>query len=269
MLIVKIGGGKQIRWDYICEDLKVLIDSGEKLIIVHGASEIRDEIAQKMGSPTRTVISPSGFSSVYTDKTALDIFLMAYCGLANKTIVAQMQLFGINALGLSGVDGMLWQAKAKTNLMILEDGKTKLIKDNLTGKVEKINTELIHLLMQNDYVPVICAPAISYESQIVNTDNDMATAVMAGALGAKKVIYLFEASGLMKDLKNPDSIIRNLSRSQIDEHMSFAQGRMKKKMMGASKALDLGVKQVFFGDGRIEKPITNALTGKGTIINLK
>jgi len=236
-------------------------------VIVHGASELRDEIAIKMGVPSQTVTSPSGISSVYTDQAALDIFLMSYAGVANKTIVAQMQSNGINALGLSGVDGRLWEAQAKPNMMVQEEGKKRLIRDNRTGRVEKVNVSLIHLLLENGYVPVISAPAISYDSQIVNTDNDWATAVMAGALCAKSVVYLFEAQGLMKDIHDSSSVIPTIDKNGLDSFMKFAQGRMKKKVMGAQKALELGVDSVYFGDGRIEHPISNALQGKGTVFS--
>ncbi|MDP4011561.1 MAG: [LysW]-aminoadipate kinase [Candidatus Roizmanbacteria bacterium] len=266
MLVIKVGGGKQMRWDYVCEDLKARIDTGEKIIVVHGASEVRDEIAEKMGLSTKTVLSPSGFSSVYTDKDALDIFLMAYCGVVNKKIVAQMQSYGINAVGLSGVDGKLWQAKAKPNLMIKEEGKTKLIRDNLTGRVEKINTKLLHVLVQNDFVPVISAPAISFENEIVNTDNDWATAVTAGSLQAKEIIYLFEAEGLLKNFSDKSSVIGHIDKNNIDEFMNSAEGRMKKKLLGVKKAFELGVEKIYFGDGRIKNPIKSALEGKGTII---
>ncbi len=266
MIIVKVGGGKTIRWDYICCNIASLLEHGEKLVVVHGASEIRDELAKKMGFQTQTVTSPSGISSVYTDKKALEIFLMSYAGFANSTIVSKMQASGINAIGLSGIDGRLWEAKAKPNLMVQEEGKTRLIRDNMTGRVEKVNTSLIRLLLKNNYLPVISAPAISFDSQIVNTDNDWATAVMAGALGAKSVVYLFEAQGLMKDLHDSSSVISTIDKNKLDSFMKFAQGRMKKKVMGAQKALKLGVEKIYFGDGRIKNPIQSALEGKGTII---
>src|SRR3989338_9458386 len=100
MILIKIGGGKKINLDYVCEDMKTLIDQGEKVILVHGASQTRDEIAEQLHMPTKTIISPSGVSSVYTDTKAIDIFLMVYAGLVNKHIVAKLQQNGINAIGL-------------------------------------------------------------------------------------------------------------------------------------------------------------------------
>lgn len=266
MFLIKIGGGKNINWDYICEDIASIIKNGNKVIVVHGASAKRDEIAKDLGIPTKTITSPSGVSSVYTDKKAIDVFLMAYSGLVNKSIVAAMQKHGINAVGLSGIDGRLWEAKRKDVVYAVEKGRTKLIKDNLTGRVENINSKLINLLIDNSFVPVICPPAISFQNEIVNTDNDFASAVMAGVLGIKEMVVLFEAPGMLKDIKNEKSLISKIRITELDAYLKYAVGRMKKKLMSSQKAFELGVKKIYWGDGRVKHPIQNALKGKGTVI---
>jgi [amino group carrier protein]-L-2-aminoadipate 6-kinase len=192
MILIKIGGGKQININAICADIKTLIDKGEKIILVHGASTTRDEIAASLNHPTNTIVSPSGVSSVYTDAKSIDIFLMSYVGLINKRLVEKLQQHGVNAVGLSGIDGKLWQGKRKKVVYSQVNGKTKLISDSMTGKVEKINSSLITLLLENGYTPVLCPPAISDENEIINTDNDWATGVMVGALGIEKMVVLFE-----------------------------------------------------------------------------
>jgi len=266
MIIVKIGGGQNINWDYIAQDLAKLIKK-EQIILIHGASQKRDQIAKKLGHPSQVITSPSGITSVYTDQEAIDIFLMVYAGLANKTITAKLQRYGLNVLGLSGVDGALWQAKAKKDLYAKINGKTKLLRDNLTGRVEKINTKLLRLLLKNSYLPVLCPPAISFDGEIVNTDNDWATAVMAGQLSVKKIVVLFEAPGLLKDINDPKSLVNHIDKNRLSQHLTYAQGRMKKKILGAQKALDLGVKTIYWGDARIKNPITHALSGQGTVIS--
>ena len=127
--------------------------------------------------------------------------------------------------------------------------------------------KLVRLLVENGYLPVISAPAISYEHEIVNTDNDWASAVMAAEMGIRKVVYLFEAPGLLADPDQPATLIRRIERSRLEDHMSQARGRMKKKLLGAQKALEAGVETVYFGDGRVENPVRNALEGKGTVIS--
>jgi len=266
MILIKVGGGKNINWDFIAQDLLNLIKK-EKLILVHGASSKRDEIAAKLKCPSQTVVSPQGISSVYSNQKALEIMLMVYAGLVNKQIVAKLQQYGLKAVGLSGVDGGLWRAKKKGEIYIKENGKIKLLKNNLTGRVEIINYNLINLLLKNDYLPVLCPPAITYEGEIVNTDNDWAISIMAGFLGISKIVVLFEAPGLLKNPKDEKTTIRRIKKEKINDYLLYAQGRMKKKILGAKKAFELGIKTIYWGDGRVKRPITKALAGKGTIIN--
>ncbi|MCH7730288.1 [LysW]-aminoadipate kinase [Patescibacteria group bacterium] len=265
MLIVKVGGGKNINWGYISEDLTSLIKK-EEVVLVHGASSRRDQVAKKLGVPTRYVNSPSGYKGVYTDKKALEILSMVYAGLVNKSIVARLQKAGINAVGLSGVDGRIWEGKRKTNILSQENGKTKLIKNTFTGKVETVNTNLINLLIDNGYLPVITQPAISSDGELINTDNDRNIAVMAGALRVKKLVVLFEAPGFLKEPSDESSLLRKISKKDLPSLMRYAKGTMKKKVLGAIEAFEHGVKTVYWSDGRIKEPIRNALAGKGTMI---
>lgn len=266
MYLLKIGGGKGIHLNAVCADVAALLARGEQVVIVHGASATRDEIATRLGVPTKTITSPSGVTSVYTDEAAMDVFLMAYPGLLNKKIVACLQKHGVNAIGLSGIDGRLWEAKRKEAVYAVEGEKTRLVKDNLTGKVQRVNASLIRLLLENGYVPVVCPPALSLERDMVNTDNDFATAVMAEALGVKEMIVLFEAPGMLRDVHDPTSVIPEIRKETLNDFLPFAMGRMKKKLLGTQNAFERGVEKVYWGDGRIEHPIESALAGKGTVL---
>ncbi|PIY70596.1 acetylglutamate kinase [Candidatus Roizmanbacteria bacterium CG_4_10_14_0_8_um_filter_36_36] len=266
MILIKVGGGKQINWNFICQDIKTLTKQDEKIILVHGASAVRDKIAQRLDVPTKTIISPSGVSSVYTDAKAIDIFLMVYAGLVNKHIVSKLQQNGINSIGLSGIDGQLWKGKRKKVLYSQEGKKIKLISNSMTGKVDKINTNLLNLLLNNKYIPVICPPALSEDNEIINTDNDWATAIMAGALKIEKMVVLFEAPGFLKKFGDESSVIKTIDKNKLIEYLSYAQGRMKKKIIGAQEAFCQGLKTMYWSDGRIKNPIIKALNGNGTII---
>lgn len=265
MILIKIGGGEKINLDFVCEDIAQFWPK-EKLIVVHGAGKIRDRIAEKLSVPTKYISSPSGIVSVFTDKTALEIFLMVYCGLVNKTIVAKLQKLGVNALGLSGLDGRIWEGKWKKEILVKEGNKIKLIKNTFTGKVEKINDKFIKLLIENNFLPVICPPAISFEGQIINVDNDLAISQMVKALKIEKMISLFEAPGFLRDEKDEASLIKKIEKEKLNDYLKFAKGTMKKKIMGAQLCFEAGIKKIYFGDGRIKNPIKNALSGKGTII---
>lgn len=265
MILIKIGGGKNINWNYIAEDICWLIEK-EKVVIVHGANSYRDEIAERMGHPTKKVKSESGITTVYTDEKALEIFTMVYAGLVNKKIVALLQSFGINAVGISGIDGKTWVARRKNILIVKEGNKTRLLKDNYSGQVEKINPDLIKILIENNYVPVICPPALSHEYEILNVDNDFACALLASALNIKEIIYLFEAPGFLKDPEDERTLIKKIDKDRIFDCLNFAQGTMKKKILSAKMAIENGVEKIYFGDGRIKNPVQNVLGGGGTII---
>ena len=267
MIILKTGGGREINWDYISSDVKKLVESGEQLVIVHGASTKRDEIAKQLQYPTQTITSPSGITSVYTDETAIDMFLMVYAGLTNKRIVTSLQRQGVNAVGLSGVDGRLWSGKRKKAVYAQNGDKTKLITDSMTGKIERINTQLINLLLDHQYVPVLCPPALSEENDIINTDNDWATGVLAGELGVEELVVLFEAPGMLKTFGDESTLIKNINKHELHTFLSRAEGRMKKKILGAEEAFKRGLKKMYWSDGRISNPISKALQGVGTIIS--
>jgi acetylglutamate/LysW-gamma-L-alpha-aminoadipate kinase len=265
MLLIKLGGGLDLNWEGFAADIKS-VQTTEPVIVVHGASATRDRIAEQLGIPIKTVISPSNITSVYTDQEAMDVFLMAYAGLVNKKLVAKLQGCGINAVGLCGLDGALWQAEAKKDLIVKENGRNKLLRNNLSGRVTEVNTSLILLLLREKYLPVICPPALGAGGEALNTDNDLAAAVMAEKLGIHRMVSLFEAPGLLADPNDESSLISCLSPETLEIQMERVEGRMKKKVMGALRALRSGVQTIYWGDGRINNPILSALEGQGTVI---
>ncbi|MBD3204543.1 [LysW]-aminoadipate kinase [Candidatus Woesearchaeota archaeon] len=265
MMIIKIGGGKDIKnnLDNILSDIANL---NEKVIIVHGANHEMKIISEKLGKPERIVKSPSGFTSRYTDKETIEIFEMVYSGIANKRIVQKLQKLGVNALGLSGLDGRLLVGKRKPYVKIVKDEKIKLLRENYTGTVEKINSELLNLLIKNDYVPVIAPPAISFKGEPINVDNDRIVGALCKGIKTDTIISLFEAPGLLKDLNDPDSLINKIDKDELENYMKFAKGRMKKKIHHAQDAFENDLRKIIFSDGRTKNPVTDALDGRGTII---
>ena len=120
MIVVKIGGGEGINYDFICEDVAELIKNGEKVVIVHGGSFEANLISEKLGKPPRMVTSVSGYESRYTDRETLDILTMVYSGKKNKLIVEKFQKLGVNAVGLSGLDGRILEGKKKSTIKIID-----------------------------------------------------------------------------------------------------------------------------------------------------
>jgi len=267
MIVVKIGGSAGVDLDAVCRDLAGLTKAGKQIVLVHGGSHETNILSEKLGKPPRFVTSVSGMESRYTDRETLEIFEMAYAGKVNKGIVERLQKLGVNAVGLSGVDGRLLEGKRKDAIKIIENGKMKVLRDDFTGRVEKANTHLIYLLLSNGYLPVITPPAISFESDAINVDGDRAAAVLAEALKADTLLLLSNVPGLLRNIHDPSTLICAVEQGEIDEVMEFAQGRMKKKVLGAKEALAAGVQRVIIGDGRRATPISDALAGEGTVFS--
>jgi acetylglutamate/LysW-gamma-L-alpha-aminoadipate kinase len=175
-------------------------------------------------------------------------------------------MLGINAFGLCGLDGRLMQATRKDSIQSIENGKRKIIRDDYTGKIETVNSDLLLMLLSAGYLPVIAPVAVSEKGEALNVDADRAAAMVASSLKAETLILLTAVPGLMKEFPDESTLIRQLSQSQLSAANEAAKGRMKKKVLGAEEALKGGVSRVVISDGRIQNPITNALAGNGTVI---
>jgi acetylglutamate/LysW-gamma-L-alpha-aminoadipate kinase len=159
------------------------------------------------------------------------------------------------------------EGERKAAIKVVEDGKRKVLRDDFTGRVERVNTALLTLLLDHGYTPVLCPPAISYESEMINVDGDRAAAVLAGVFQADTLIILSNVPGLLRDVHDENSLIQHIDKSRLKSYMDIAEGRMKKKIMGAMEALAQGVARVVLGDARLERPIQQALQGRGTVIH--
>ncbi|MDP4007934.1 MAG: [LysW]-aminoadipate kinase [Candidatus Peregrinibacteria bacterium] len=273
MLIVKVGGPSQGEIENVLKDFAAY--SGPK-ILLHGASNFRDQLAVDLGKPVKHVTSPTGIESVRTDSDAIDIFMMSYPGFMNSRIVERLQQLGCNAVGLSGLDGRLFRGERKNAIrskVVDEDDREKvvMVRDDLSGRVSEINKELLDLVMSGGYVPVLSLPFLSFGSddelpQACNSDNDSVAALLAKTYEAEVLLYLSNTRGLYTDFPNEDSFISEVRYDQIDEALeSWAKRRMKRKVLGAREAIEYGVKKVVFADMRVDEPIKKALEGEGTI----
>lgn len=263
MFVVKVGGSEGIDYDSFLADLI----QHDDYLVVHGGSHELNNTATKLGKPPVFVTSISGFTSRFTDRETLDIFNMIYAGKMNKMLVEKLQGLKVNAVGLTGIDGRLMEGKRKQALKIIENGKKKVLRGDLSGIIENVNTDLLRLLMDNAYVPVITPPAISYEGQAINVDGDRCAARVAVSMKAETLIILSNVPGLLRDAEDEASIITKLSIDEIDSHIeSYAKGRMKKKLLAAKEALEGGVKRVILGDARGKAPVSLSFQKWGTII---
>ena len=262
MIIIKIGGGAEVNLKGIVQDLAHV---KEKFMIVHGANALRDKLAEDLGQPKRVVTSVSGYASVYSDETMIDQMMMAYAGVRNKRIVELCHRHGINAIGLSGLDGKAVQGVRNKGVRVYEGGKLKVLRD-YSGKPEAINKGLLDLLLDHGYVPVLTVPIIDEQNQAINTENDDVVRVLQKAMRAETVINLIEAPGFLENKDDEGSLIRHMTAAELETREQQVDGRMKRKMLAIRKLFEHGASRVIIADGRGEHPVTDALAGKGTVI---
>ena len=266
MLVIKIGGGAAIGEGGYTNFASDLASLAEPFLIVHGGNAEFSELSRQLGMPPRMITSASGRVTRYTDAATMDAMLMAYCGKVNKRLVATLRAAGINAVGLSAIDGGIGVGRRKPVLRGEEDGKAKILRDDHAGTLEQIDVSLVKLLLDNGFQPVLTPPAYSEGGIPINVDGDKLALELATALGADTLLFFSDTPGLLRDRHDESSLIREIDASDPEAALSSAQGRMVVKVEAALGAIERGVGKVIFGDGRAERPVHAALTGEGTTI---
>ena len=262
MIVVKVGGGAGIDTAPLLDELAQRRD----WVLVHGASDEANRLGEALGQPPRFVTSLSGHVSRFTDAATMDVFAMA-SGKLNLRVVEALQKRGVAAVGLTGVDGRLLAAARKDHVKTMVDGKRVVLRGDHTGTVEKVNAPLLRLLLDHGYNPVLTVPAISHEGDAVNADADRAAAQVAGALGAEALVILSNVPGLLRDVQDPASLVRRIPAAELEGVAEkYAQGRFKKKVLGAAESLALGVPRVVLATANAPRPLERALAGEGTVI---
>ncbi|VVC02434.1 [LysW]-aminoadipate/[LysW]-glutamate kinase [Candidatus Burarchaeum australiense] len=167
---------------------------------------------------------------------------------------------------MSGADGGLLRASRKDVLKIVENGKEKVLRGDYSGKVEKVDAELLKGLLKLGVVPVIAPVALSRENELVTMDADRGAAAVAGALGAERLIIFTDVDGFFRNF--PNGLVKEIHGSgELEDALAVATGGMKKKLLAAREALAAGVGEVVLANARRERPLDNALHGeKRTVI---
>jgi len=265
LLVIKMGGSilKEGASGDLVSDLKGLL-SDNKTVLVHGGGVEVTEIAKKLGKEQQFIVSPEGFRSRYTDKETIEIYTMVMAGKINKQIVLALQSQGISAVGLSGLDASILKAERKKRLIVVDErGRKRVIDGGYTGKINEVNADLLHLLLDKGYVPIVTPIAVSEEHEPLNVDGDRTAAVIAGALKADRLILLTDVQGLM--LKGER--IPKIGASEVKEVLSSIGAGMSTKVHAALEALNQGVGEVLITSGVGAAPISSALKHEtGTVI---
>lgn len=248
----------------IVDDVKALHAAGTKVIFVHGGGDQVTNIAEKMGKKQEFITSPEGIKSRYTDKETAEIFTMVMSGLLAKQIVQTLEKNGIQSVSLTGIDGMLLQAQRKKKLIVVDErGRKVAIEGGFTGKISRINSSLLQLLLSNDLVPVISPVAAGEEFELLNVDGDRACSHVAGALNAEAAIFLTDTEGLILD----DVVVSKMSTEQARKALPRIGAGMDKKVIAAVEAVEMGAKESVIASGLKENPLRNAISGTGTVIS--
>jgi acetylglutamate/LysW-gamma-L-alpha-aminoadipate kinase len=262
--VVKIGGTEGLEHEAALDDIAERVGGGDRVVVVHGGSGAVDDLHERLGVEPTYVESPSGMKGRFSDEETMEIFRMAMAGKVNTTLVEELIARDIDAVGLTGVDGRLLEGEHKDKVIAVEDGRKKVKRGDHSGKIEEVNDDLLGLLLDDGYVPVVGVPMVSYDGTAVNTDADRSAAAVAGALGARLVV-LSDVPGLLRDPEDADSLIDNVAYDEIDEAIEgYAEGKMKKKVYAAREALDSGAREVIVASANVEEPVTRALEANGT-----
>ncbi len=237
------------------------------MVIVHGGNSEFSQLSDALGMPPRMVTSSSGRVSRYVDAATMDAMLMAYAGKVNKRLVAAFRDAGVNAVGLSAIDGGIAVGRRKPVIRGHEDGKPRIFRDDHAGTVETFDVSLLKTLLDAGYVPLVTPPALGEGGIPINVDGDKLALGLAEAFGAEGLLFFSDTPGLLADRYDESTLIRTIDASDAGTALAAAEGRMIVKVETAIRAVERGVGKVIFADGRAEHPISRALAGEGTVVS--
>lgn len=264
ILVVKLGGGEGLDLAASCDDLAKIAQQ-RPIVVVHGVSAIMNQMCQDLGVEVQSLTSPTGHSSRYTTPEVRDIFVRA-SELANERVVSALRQRGVNAVGVTG-DNVVVNGTRKKAIRAVVNGRVRVVRDDHSGSITNVTTQKLVDILDQGQIPVL-PPMATSDDGLLNVDGDRASAAVAGALNAEELLILSNVRGLYRNFPDEESFISEVPQSQMDNALNWAEGRMKRKVLGAQEALNGGVNRVIIGDGRIENPASEALAGAGTVFTV-
>ena len=257
IVVVKYGGNAMINQqlkEQVMEDIALLWLIGVKVVLIHGGGPEINETMAKLGKQAKFV---DGLR--VTDKETVDIVQMVLAGKVNKTLVNLLQMKGGHAVGLSGIDGGIIEARMKNEAL------------GYVGEITKIRTKPIEDLLEKNYIPVISTVASDRQGNTYNINGDTAAAHIAGALGAERLIMMTDIAGILMDKDDPTTLIPQITVSEAEKlyENKVISGGMIPKVDCCIEALNHGVNNVIIMDGRIPHSILMELLtdeGAGTMV---
>jgi acetylglutamate/LysW-gamma-L-alpha-aminoadipate kinase len=264
-IVVKWGGSLQENSGAIADDIAAL-RRDHRIIVVHGGSRDIDDTMKELGLPRRTLRSPDGMVTRYTDAATLTALMMAMRGRTQARIISELSARGVAAVGLSGMDGGLIRTERKTAIRAVFGDSVRVVRDNFAGRVVSVDTSVLDALHKCDMVPVVCPPGMTVDGQPTNVDADRMACAIAAAWRADRLLLFTDTPGVLADRDDPTSTIASLSRDDAKSLVPELSGGMRMKVAAAVEALGKGAQAVQVCDGRVDSPIAEALRGSGTLI---
>lgn len=255
--VVKCGGNAAVDPAAICSDIARMVHAGKRVVVVHGgSSDIRD-LVHRLGVKERRITSPDGVTTRHTDAETLEVVTLALTGLAKPRLVTELVRAGVQAIGLTGLDGRLLTAKRKRAHRAIVNGRKVLVRDNHSGTVRGVNADLLLGLLDSGLTPIVSPPVLAEDGRPVNADADRVAAAVASALDASTLIMLTGAPGVLADATDDESLVPvvALDPEGPPPHLG---GGMGMKLIAAREALRGGVRRVLIADGRCRRPVQTA-----------
>ena len=258
IVVVKYGGNAMIDdtlKQQVMKDITLLWLIGVKVVLVHGGGPEINELMNKLGKKADFV---DGLR--VTDKETVDIVQMVLAGKVNKTLVNMLEMNGGKAMGISGMDGRLIEAKIKDKKL------------GYVGKITNINIKPVTDLLEKEYIPVISTVGCDKKGNTYNINGDTAAAFIAGALKAERLIMMTDIAGVLKDKNDDHTLISELSieKAEALKKDKIIVGGMIPKVDCCIEAIQRGVKNVVIMDGRVPHSILMELLtdeGAGTMVS--
>ena len=256
-VVVKYGGNAMINEELkqqVMEDIALLWLIGVKVVLVHGGGPEISDTMKKLG---KQAVFIDGLR--VTDKETVDIVQMVLAGKINKTLVNLIQMKGGHAVGLSGIDGGILEAKVKAERL------------GFVGEITKVRPQPIMDLLEKNYIPVVSTVASDRMGNTYNINGDTAAAYLAGAVGAERLIMMTDIAGILMDKDDPATLIPQITVSEAEKlkEQGIISGGMIPKVDCCVEALEHGVDNVVIMDGRIPHSILMELLtdeGAGTMV---
>mgnify|MGYP003297270581 CR=1 FL=1 len=257
VVVIKYGGNAMINpqlKEQVMEDIVLLWLIGVKVVLIHGGGPEINETMAKLGKKAEFI---NGLR--VTDKETVDIVQMVLAGKVNKTMVNLIQMKGGHAVGVSGIDGGILEARMKNEEL------------GYVGEITKVRTQPITDLLEKHYIPVVSTVASDRQGNTYNINGDTAAAYIAGALGAERLIMMTDIAGILMDKDDPSTLLPHITVSEAKKlyDSGVISGGMIPKVDCCIEALESGVNNVVIMDGRIPHSILIELLtdeGAGTMV---